>query len=76
MVWDEPAPIGEQPSKRIGLQKRSIDGKAEGNVYLTDAESFASFPVVAAVDDKFAVVAYTKKLNDKVYVDYQRVGLK
>jgi hypothetical protein len=76
LVWDEPAPIGEKPSKKIGLQKRSVDGKSEGNIYLTNPDDFASFPVVASIDDRFAVVAYTKRTGEKSYVDYQRVSLK
>jgi len=76
LVWDEPAPPGEKPSKKIGVQRRSADGKSEGNIYITEADAMASFPVVAAIDNRVAVVAYTKRSGERSYVDYQTVSLK
>ena len=76
LVWDEASPMGEKPSKKIGLQRRSADGKAGDNIYLTDDDGIASFPVVAAIDDHVAVVAYTKKSGDRSYVDFQAVTLR
>ena len=76
LVWDEPAPIGEKPAKKIGLQRRSADGKAGDNIYLTPDDETASFPVVSAINEHTAMVAYTKKSGEKLYVDYQAVTLR
>ena len=76
IVWDEPGSEGEKVFKRIGIQRRDTDGKNKGKTYLTNTESFASYPVVSPLDGQFALVAYTTEADGRSYVDYQRVGLK
>jgi len=74
IVWDESSPIGSKNlSRKIGIQKRNSEGLAEAKTYLTDDASFASYPVLSALDNNSALVAYTKKSGDKSYIDYQRV---
>jgi hypothetical protein len=75
VVWDESGPIGEKASKKIGLQKRTAAGVSQEKIYLTNSDSFASYPVVAAVSDGKALVAYTRKIGEKTFVDYQTVKL-
>jgi hypothetical protein len=76
IVWDEPGSEGEKVFKRIGIQRRDAEGINKGKTYLTDKETFASYPVVSPVDGRFALVAYSTEEEGKSYVDYQRVLLK
>ncbi|HEX6180988.1 MAG TPA: sialidase family protein [Chitinophagaceae bacterium] len=76
IVWDEPGSEGDKVFKRIGIQRRDADGKNKGKTYITNTESFASYPVVSPLNGRFALVAYAKEQDGKLYVDYQRVGLK
>ncbi|HEY7162884.1 MAG TPA: sialidase family protein [Acidobacteriota bacterium] len=75
IVWDESASAGATVAKRIGIQKRSADGNDEGKDYITDVNSFASYPVIAAINNQEAIVAYTKKENEKSYIEWQKVSV-
>ena len=76
IVWDEAGSEGDQTYKRIGIQRRDAEGRDGGKIYLTNTESFASYPVVSPLDGTSALIAYTKEEHGKMYVDYQRISLK
>ena len=76
IVWDQSSRPGEKPSKIIALQKRNAEGINSGTVYLTNMESFASYPMVSAIDDHNTIVAYTNKVGEKSFVDFQYVRFK
>lgn len=76
IVWDETAFAGDNSYKRIGLQKRDAAGKSNGKIYITGADNFATYPVIAPLDERSAFVAFTRELDGKSYVDYQRVMVK
>jgi hypothetical protein len=75
IAWDESATAGDKVSKKIGIQKRNADGKNEGKEYITDADSFASFPVLSTISDRDVIVAYTRKEGEKSYVEYRIVSI-
>ena len=71
IVWDEPHEENNKVYKRIGIQRRSKEGRDEGKTYITSSDSNASYPVIAPTNDNSAIVAYSKKESDKSYVAYK-----
>ncbi|MFL5811763.1 MAG: sialidase family protein [Flavisolibacter sp.] len=76
IVWDEAHVVDNKPFKKIGIQRRSADGKTKGKEYITADDSIASYPVVTALNEKSSVIAYTKTDGNKSYVAYKVVSLK
>jgi hypothetical protein len=74
IVWDEPVAKGQQFHTRIGLQKRSANGKSLGKAIITDDALNASYPVLAAAGEEAALVAFCQERAQKKYVAYQRVS--
>lgn len=74
VVWDESKTVDGRLQKRIGLQRRTANGKSEGKDYLP-ANGNLSYPVVASLGKQAAVVAFAMKKGDKNYVAYQVVNL-
>jgi hypothetical protein len=75
IAWDEAAPVGARVVKRIGVQVRNAEGLNEGKTFITDANVSASFPVLSPVNNKEVLVAYTKEVNDKSFVAYQKITI-
>lgn len=76
IAWDEPQIVNNQPARKIGIQKRSADGKSEGKSFITDEKSNASYPVIASLNDHASIVVYTKTEGDIPYVAYQVIQVK
>ena len=75
VAWDEPVKTGEQINKRIGLQVRSNNGTRELSDFVTDVNSYATYPVVKPVNESELIVAYTVKKDYGEYVKWRRVKL-
>lgn len=71
IAWDETQVAENKVNKRIGIQRRSAEGKSEGKEFITPSESQASYPVIAASGEHSSIVAYTVKKGDKNFVSYQ-----
>ena len=75
VAWDEPVKMGEQINKRIGLQVRSSNGTRELSDFVTDINSYATYPVIKPVNEHELVVAYTVKKEYGEYVKWRRVKM-
>ena len=73
VVWDESVRIGDQFYKRIGLQLRNERGGAAVTDFITSDTAYNTYPVVAPVNDKKVLVAYSSKEKDKEYIKWQHV---
>ena len=76
IVWDELQFAKGKAIKRIGIQRRTIDGKSEGKEYVTAEDSNASYPVITPLNETSSVLAYTLNKNGLGYVAYQFVSIK
>jgi hypothetical protein len=75
IVWDEMNMIGNKMGKRIGVQKRTADGKALAKEYITSDDSNAGFPVVSSVSGNSFVVAYSVQKDDRSFVSYKIINI-
>ena len=75
VVWDELVESSEKPSKKIGVQKRDMNGNKLSNKYITSDTSLSSYPVVFGISQATTLVAYTTRKADKNYIYYQVVGM-
>ena len=75
VVWDELVESSEKPSKKIGVQKRDMNGNRLLNKYITSDTSLSSYPVVYGINESTTLVAYTTRKADKNYIYYQVVGM-
>jgi hypothetical protein len=73
IVWDEVVNSGDKTTKRIGIQRRTADGKNERKDYLTTTDMYASYPVILPLKEN-ALVAFTMRKNDRSVVAYQTVA--
>lgn len=71
IAWDETSVINGKACKRLRVQKRTADGKAESKTFITADSSNASYPVVAALKETRAIIAYTKRNGSRDYIAYQ-----
>lgn len=76
IVWDEGQFEKGKIVKRIGIQRRTAEGKSEGKDYITPEDSNASFPVISPINETASIVAYSNKKGNKDYVTYQVLSLK
>ncbi|HEY6956556.1 MAG TPA: sialidase family protein [Flavisolibacter sp.] len=74
IVWDEGGFAKGKMVKRIGIQRRTAEGKSEGKDFITPADSYASYPVIAPLNATSSIVAYTSMKEDKEYIAYQVVS--
>jgi hypothetical protein len=44
--------------------------------FITSDIHYSTYPVVSAVDESNVIVAYTSKVGDKEYVNWQKVSLR
>ena len=76
IAWDETMQRGNTPSTRIGLQKRSVDGRSLFTTYITPDSLKATYPVLQAADSTTMIVAYDRMEGERSRVVYQRVSVK
>lgn len=74
IVWDEVFALNDKTTKRIGIQRRSADGKSERRDYLTATDVYASYPVILPMKENTSMVAFVMRKNEKSFVAYQTVG--
>lgn len=74
IVWDEIFTAGNKTTKRIGIQRRSADGKNERKDYLTGSDMYASYPVILPMKQNTSMVAFVMRKDDKSFVGYQQVN--
>lgn len=61
IVWDEPVKWKDGFNYRIGFQYKDADGKTKQAGVLTADSSYADYPVISALKDNKALVAYKRK---------------
>jgi hypothetical protein len=74
ITWDETIKTDTSINKRIGIQKRSQQGKEVLKKFITPGSGSSSFPVLTALNDNKCLVAYTMKRGKKTFVSYQVVN--
>jgi hypothetical protein len=72
IVWDEPVKKENKFLYRIGLEKRSANGKKLFDGYITADTTTATYPVITAAD-KNALVAYCLEKNGQSFIAYQTI---
>lgn len=70
IVWDEFV-TRTAPFRRIGVQRLDEQGNKKQIHFITSDTTFATYPVVAALDRSSALIAYTLKISDKNHIAYQ-----
>jgi hypothetical protein len=75
IVWDELIDSGDEPAKRIGVQRRDAKGVSLGKKFITSPTAIATYPVVSGIDATNSMIAYSLKKGDRNYVAYQVVSL-
>ncbi len=75
VVWDELVESSDKPSKKIGVQRRDMNGKMLLNKYITSDTSLSSYPVVYGINETSSLIAYTTNKNNKNYIYYQVVEM-
>lgn len=76
ITWNETFAGNGKYNSRIGIEERDAHGKTLIKNYVTSANGNASFPVIYAVDNTKAVIAYTETMNNKSMVFYKQVLLR
>jgi hypothetical protein len=76
IVWNEAFANGNAVSNRIGIEKRDAQGRRLLKQYITSEMGQASYPVIQAIHENTAIVAYTQSVNEKDYVFYKLISLK
>jgi hypothetical protein len=75
VAWDESVQVNNKYYKRIGVQKRTVTGMNKAQAFITTDTMTATYPVVAPLNDKASLIAYTVKKSDKNYILYQQVNV-
>ena len=73
IVWDEPVKVGNTFNSRIGFQTRKGSGEVVKTGMLTADSLYSTFPVIKALDDHTALMAYTKKIDSVDEVVYRLI---
>jgi len=76
IVWDEPVQVQDKYFRKIGLQMREANGKAQSIQYVTPDTVQASYPVISSLTNHQAFVAFTVNREGKEYVMYEKVEIK
>lgn len=74
LAWDETLPQDGKLFSRIGLQKRTADGKSLNKKYIAEDSLKVSYPVLLEARNGKALVAYCRQQGGKNYVVYQLIG--
>lgn len=75
LVWDEGIKYGKAIHQRVGIQRRGPNGLLLDTRYLTPDSVNATFPQIRILNDRSALVAYTKENGDKQQVRYELIAL-
>jgi hypothetical protein len=75
IVWNEAFVNGNAFSNRLGIEERDPKGNPILKEYITAKDSHSSFPVVCALNDKNALIAYTEGEGDKEHIVLRKVFL-
>lgn len=70
LVWDEAV---DTAANRIGIMRKSPDGKTISKGFLTAADGYANFPVLKAAGEGKVLVAYKKRQGQREIVCTQLV---
>lgn len=73
VVWDESMQRGNVPATRIGIQKRSAEGKQLFSDYITSDSLKSTYPVVQAIDENSSIIAYSQDRKEQSHVMYEVV---
>lgn len=71
IAWDETVRVNDRFGKKIGIEERSVDGRALQKVFITNDNDNCTYPVVASFREKGFLVAYSSSKGDKTFVKYQ-----
>lgn len=75
IAWDESVRVKDKYYKKIGIEERTSSGTDKAQVFITADTMTASYPVIAPLNDKTSVIAYTIKQSGKDYIIFQQVIL-
>ncbi len=75
VAWDEAVQVNNKYYKRIAVQKRTVTGINIAQAFLTPDTMMATYPVVASLNDRVSVIAYSVKKGDQNYIMYQRLNI-
>jgi len=65
IVWDEPIKWKDDFNSRIGFQHKAADGKTIQAGILTADTTYANFPVISAVKENKALIAYKRRIRNQ-----------
>ena len=74
VVWDETMQRDNTPATRIGVQKRSAEGRQLFTQYITPDTLKSTYPVLQVIDQSSSIIAYSQDSKEKSHVAYQVVG--
>ncbi len=75
IVWDETAPVKGALQSRIGVQKRSKEGRPLVNTYLSEDSLRVSYPVVTETRDRQTFLSFCRQQKGKSFVVYKRTSI-
>lgn len=75
IVWDEPVKWKDDFNSRVGFQYKAADGKTLQAGILTNDSSYANFPVISAVKEDKALLAYKRRNGNRSEVVVDRLDL-
>jgi hypothetical protein len=70
VVWDETFPVAGKLFSRIGIQKRSPEGKTLESAYIAADSLRVTYPVVAETKNRHVLIAFCQQKKNKSYVAY------
>lgn len=75
IVWDEHIRVDDRFFTRIGIQKRTAEGKGVRKWFLTPDTATATYPVITPLKGSEMLVAWCQKKGEASYIAYQSVDL-
>ncbi|MFB6455137.1 sialidase family protein [Chitinophaga sp. Hz27] len=70
IAWDEPVKVGDDYNSRIGMVRKSPEGKTIADTKLTADSSYANFPVLGTLNND-VLVAYKQRQGNHGAVMYK-----
>lgn len=75
VVWDEPVKWKNDFNSRIGFQYKSAEGQTKQTGFFTTDSSYANFPVISALKEDKALLAYKRRNGNRSEVVVNRIAL-
>ncbi|MBO9730519.1 MAG: exo-alpha-sialidase [Chitinophaga sp.] len=75
VVWDEPVKWKNDFNSRIGFQYKSAEGQTKQAGFFTTDSSYANFPVICALKEEKALLAYKRRNGNRSEVVVNRIAL-